>query len=63
MAINERDVQVITTQVIGDMLEDSDTWRDLNIDTPDEVQTEFDSFEGTQSVNRQKSVSERDPTI
>ncbi|CAN0593706.1 unnamed protein product, partial [Ectocarpus sp. 12 AP-2014] len=48
MAINERDVQVITTQVIGDMLEDSDNSRDSTTETPDEVQTEFDSVEGTQ---------------
>ncbi|CAN0249509.1 unnamed protein product [Ectocarpus sp. 6 AP-2014] len=35
MAINERDVQVITTQVIGDMLEDTDNSRDATIDTPE----------------------------
>ncbi|AAK14485.1 unnamed protein product [Ectocarpus sp. 4 AP-2014] len=72
MAINERDVQVITTQVIGDMLEDSDNSRDPIIDTPErdstietpqEVQTEFDNVvEGNQSVSELLQEDDKDET-
>ena len=61
MAISERDVQVITTQIIGDMLEDADDSRGQTVETTgQEIQSESNTFvaEENQEVNRQQSVSE-----
>lgn len=58
MAMNERDVQVITTKVIGDMLEDSEDSAYCNVDT-DSVQTEFDdNVESGKQEKNQQTISE-----
>jgi len=57
MAMNERDVQVITTQVIGDMLEDVENTPSANEKTfqpveEDGVQTEFEKFEKLEKLEK-----------
>jgi hypothetical protein len=64
MAINERDVQVITTQVIGDMLQDSEEpdgtdTESSRVGKEDTVQAEFDNF----AVDYKKETIENAQTI